>query len=195
VARNERKPVLRTGFRGSFALAERPEALAALAAIYLEWNRIEGMMGVMLAVFLFGPSFSTGDEILAMEIMDNWRSAQEKVSCLLKAGRHRLATHQDLLQRFEDTLVKLQGAAKQRNEVAHALWVRGDDPDKIGRMKSDHRVVPYSPKALNGILYEIECKADEMHTLFFDEIAPAVKNFLGERTAYFSSINDLKKSL
>ncbi|TAM60499.1 hypothetical protein EPN52_04800 [bacterium] len=191
--KNSREPVLNAGFRGSHALAQRPQALAALGAIYVEWTRIEASLAVMLATLLFGESLSTGDEIAAMEIMEHCTGIAGKTQSLIAVARIRLSENPALLKRFQKSLDAIVDAARTRNRLVHGRWSIGPEPDTVRherRIGLNSKNTTYNPSTLACILNNLERVYDELHAIFFEEVVPASEDFLSRRIDYFSAIQD-----
>ena len=183
---------LRTGFRGSHALALRRDSVATLGAIYIEWTRIESFLSIMLATLMFGQSFSTGNEIIIIEMMDNCSTINGKIACINAAARKRLYKRPALLKKFLEQLKGLETSAKTRNMLVHGRWTLGDDPDKIvhRRRTTDEKTTSYNPKTLLGILRDLERKSDRLYSQFFDQVVPASEKILSAHVRYFASVKD-----
>ena len=166
---------LATGFRGSLALSDYKDAVSALGAIVVEWTRIEAYLAVMLATLMFGKSFSTGYEIIAIEVMEHCNTMQDKIACVMAAARLRLYNRQSLLKRFETKLNALPRSATVRNNLIHGRWLWDDKPGHLKHLRriSDAKETNYTPKSLAGILSDLEAKADDLHELFENLVVPA----------------------
>lgn len=173
----------------------RKDAVAALGAFYIEWTRIEASLSVMLSVLLLGEMFQTGDEIVAIEIMESCATINERVTCVLAAAKLRLHENQGLLARFREALNGLKESARVRNKLVHGRWTLGPEPDKINHRKQligNDRITSYTAGTLEKMLNELELKSDSLSRLFSDEVVPVSEKFLSARRAYFASLKDRK---
>lgn len=180
-----------------YALIQRPEAVATLGAIYVEWTRIESFLSIMLAMLMFGENFSTGNEIIVIEVMEHCTTINDKIACVLAAARQRLHKRPKLLESFEAQLKTLEGSARMRNNLVHGRWSLGPEPDKIAhkRRASDRTTTIHTPAGLGEILYDLERKADELPKLFFDKVIPASEKVLGHRVSYLTALQNRKNGV